>query len=134
MGVALLDSSVVIAALNRDDALHAAARRALLEQRPRHVLAISVVTFAEVLVGPLRAGAPAVRTVERFVDELRILELPREVARAAAELRARHRLRLADAIVVATGLHNDVDLILTGDARWRGLARVRVVVPGSGTG
>jgi predicted nucleic acid-binding protein len=129
MGVALLDTSIVIAALNRDDALHAAASRTVLDHRRRHTLAISVVTYAEMLVGPLRAGARAIRTVERFAAETRILELPAAVARAAAELRARRRLGLADAIVVATGLHHGVDVILTGDARWRGLSRVRVVVP-----
>lgn len=134
MGVALLDTSVVIAVLNRDDALHAAASRAVLALRRSHVLAISVVTYAELLVGPLRAGAGAVRTVERFAEETRILDLSPQVARAAAELRARGKLGLADAIVVATGLHNDVDLILTADARWRGLAKVQVVAPGGGAG
>jgi predicted nucleic acid-binding protein len=132
MGVALLDTSVVIAALNRDDALHAAAGRALLDQRSRHVLAISVITYAEMLVGPLRAGARALRTVERFLEEMRILDLHSEVARAAAELGARRRLGLADAIVVATGLHNGVDVILTGDARWRGLSTVLVVARNGG--
>ena len=48
----------------------------------------------------------------------------------AAELRARRNLGLADAVVVATGLHNDVDVILTGDGRWRDLPKVRVVATG----
>jgi predicted nucleic acid-binding protein len=134
MGVALLDTSIVIAALNRDDALHAAASRAVLDHRQRHALAISVVTYAEMLVGPLLAGAGAMRTVERFAAETRILDLRPEVARAAAELRARRKLGLADAIVVATGLHNGVDVILTGDERWRGLSKVQVVVRGNGQG
>lgn len=130
MGVTLLDTSVVIAALNRDDALHAAASRELLDERHRNALAISVVTYAEMLVGPLRAGPPAVRTVERFAAETRILDLQPEIARAAAELRARRNLGLADAVVVATGLYNGVDVILTGDGRWRDLPNVRVVRAG----
>ncbi len=133
MGVALLDTSVVIAALNRDDALHAEASRAVRDQRRRHALAISVITYAEMLVGPLRAGARAVRLVDRFAAETRILDLQPEVARAAAELRARRKLGLADAIVVATGLYNGVDVILTADTRWRGLSRVDVVAPAGGT-
>jgi predicted nucleic acid-binding protein len=132
MGLTLIDTSIVIAALNRDDPLHKAASRALLDERRRNTLAVSVISYAEMLVGPLRAGARAVRTVERFAEELRILDLPPQVARAAAELRARRGLGLADAVVVATGQHNDADVILTGDVRWRGLSKVRVVPRGGG--
>jgi predicted nucleic acid-binding protein len=44
MGVALLDTSVVIGALNRDDGLHHAAGRAVRAERDRHMLAISALT------------------------------------------------------------------------------------------
>jgi predicted nucleic acid-binding protein len=127
MGLALLDSSVVIAALNRDDALHPRASEAVISARGRHALAISALTYAEILIGALRVGAEAVEVVERFVAQTRVLEVTPEVARTAAELRARRGLRLPDAVIVATGMRHRADVVLTGDGRWRGLARVRVV-------
>lgn len=127
MGLALLDTSVVIAALNREDALHRGASDAILAARDRHALAISTMTYAEMLVGPLRVGRRAVEVVERFASQVRLLDITPEVARTAAELRVRRNLRLPDAVIVATGMRHRADVILTGDAAWRGLAKVRVV-------
>ena len=100
MGLALLDTSIVIAALNRHDALHPAAP----------------------------AGrADAVALVERFAAQTRILDVSPSIARLAAELRATRGLRLPDAVIVATGLRQEADCILTGDARWKGIETVRVL-------
>jgi predicted nucleic acid-binding protein len=127
MGVALLDTSIVIGALNRDDALHGAASRAVRAARDRHGLAISALTSAEVLVGPLRAGGRAMEVVERFAAQVRILDLTPEIARLAAELRVARGLKLPDAVIVATGLRLGADVILTADARWKGIEKVAVV-------
>ena len=127
MGVALLDTSVVIAALNRDDALHQAASRAVRAERDRHALGISALTYAEILVGPLRAGAESVEVVERFAAQVRIIDLAPRIARLAAELRAARGLKLPDAVIIATGLQAEAAVILTADARWKGVETVRVV-------
>jgi predicted nucleic acid-binding protein len=127
MGLTLLDTSIVIAALNRHDALHPAARRAVRAERARHALAISAITYAEMLVGPLLAGPDAVAIVERLAAQTRILDVSPSIARLAAELRATRGLRLPDAVIVATGLRHQADRILTGDARWKGTETVRVV-------
>lgn len=127
MGLALLDSSIVIGALNRHDALHEAASRAVRAERDRHALAISALTYAEILVGPLRAGGRAVAVVERFAAQVRIVDLSPDIARLAAELRAARGLKLPDAVIVATGLRLGVDVILTADARWKGIEKVAVV-------
>jgi predicted nucleic acid-binding protein len=126
MGVALLDASVVIAVLNRDDALHEAASQAVLAERDRNALAISALTCAELLVGPLRAGGRAIEVVERFAAQVRIIDLSPEIARRAAEERVARGLKLPDAVIVATGLLH-ADLILTADTRWKGVDRVTVV-------
>jgi predicted nucleic acid-binding protein len=126
MGVALLDTSIVIAVLNRDDALHEAASQAVLAERDRNALAISALTYAELLVGPLRAGGRALEVVERFAAQVRIIGLSPEIARRAAEERVARGLKLPDAVIVATGLLH-ADLILTADARWKGVDRVTVV-------
>lgn len=127
MGLALLDTSVVIAALNRDDALHQAASQAVRAERDQHGLAISALTYAELLVGPLRAGGRAVEVVERFAAQVRIVDLSASIARLAAELRAARGLKLPDAVIVATGLRLQADVILTADARWKGIETVKVV-------
>jgi predicted nucleic acid-binding protein len=127
MGLALLDSSIVIGALNRHDALHEAASRAVRAERDRHALAISALTYAEILVGPLRAGGRAVAVVERFAAQVRIVDLSPDIARLAAELRAARGLKLPDAVIVAAGLRLGADVILTADARWKGIEKVAVV-------
>ena len=127
MGIALLDTSVVIGALNRDDALHQAASQAIRVERDRHALAISALSYAEILVGPLRAGGRAVEVIERFAAQVRIVELSPAIARLAAELRATRGLKLPDAVIVATGLRLEADVIMTADARWKGIERVMVV-------
>jgi predicted nucleic acid-binding protein len=127
MGVALLDTSIVIGALNRDDALHEIAGQAVRTERDRHALAISALTYAEILVGPLRAGGRAVEVVERFAAQVRIVALSPAIARLAAELRATRGLNLPDAVIAATGLRLEADVIVTADARWKGIPRVVVV-------
>jgi predicted nucleic acid-binding protein len=127
MGIALLDTSIVIGALNRDDALHEIAGQAVRTERDRHALAISALTYAEILVGPLRAGGRAVEIVERFAAQVRIVDLSPAIARLAAELRATRGLKLPDAVIVATGLRLEADVIVTADARWKGIERVMVV-------
>ena len=127
MGLALLDTSIVIAALNRDDALHRAAGQALRAERDRHALAISALSYAEILVGPLRAGGRAVEVVEMFAAQVRIADLSPDIARRAAELRASRGLKLPDAVIVATGLRLEASVILTADARWKGIEKVKVI-------
>ena len=127
MGLALLDTSIVIAVLNHRDALHPAARRSLLAARDRHALAMSSLTYAEILVGPLRAGEDAVEIVERFAAQTSILDVTAQIARLAAELRANRNIKLPDAVILATGLWHRADVILTGDVRWKGIETVRVV-------
>jgi predicted nucleic acid-binding protein len=127
MGVALLDTSIVIGALSRDDALHEIAGQAVRTERDRHALAISALTYTEILVGPLRAGGQAVEVVERFAAQVRIVDLSPDIARLAAELRATRGLKLPDAVIVATGLRLEADVIMTADARWKGIPRVVVV-------
>ena len=127
MGGSSAPTSIVIGALNRDDALHAAASEAVRSERDRRTLAISALTYAEILVGPLRVGGRAVEVVERFAAQVRIVDLSPEIARLAAEMRAARGLKLPDAVVVATGLRLGADVIVTADARWKGIEKVMVV-------
>lgn len=125
MGVALLDSSVVVAFLDGDDALHGEADAAVRAAAREHGLAVSAVTVAEVLTGA-KLGHHDETILRRFLVEVVGARFPvdEQIAERAAELRAANRaLRTPDALILATGeLHADV--VVTGDARW---ARVRDV-------
>jgi len=122
MGLTVLDAGVLIGFLDRNDAHHGSAHRALheaLERGDRLVLPASA--YAETLVGPSRRGAAAVATVRQLLDRVPIDVEPLEpdVAVTAAAIRARHpTLKLPDALVIATAGELDADLLITTDRRW----------------
>jgi len=122
MGLTVLDAGVLIAVLDGSDAHHRAAVRFLSDAGGRgDHLVVPASAYAEVLVGPFKAGAAAVRTVDEFLGRLgaNIAPADADIARRAAQLRARHRsLRLPDALVVATADHLGADSLPTTDAGW----------------
>lgn len=122
MGLTVLDAGVVIGVLDREDAHHAEAHASLHEALHRSEgLALPASAFAEALVGPSGRGPDAVAVVQELVDRLPIdvVPLDADTARAAARLRSEHRaLKLPDALVIATAITLDADLLLTTDRRW----------------
>jgi predicted nucleic acid-binding protein len=112
---------VVIALLDENDALHE--RAAAVIQRARSdELVIPASAFAEILVAPYWRRAEAVARFETTLAEVpvRVEPLTATIARRAASLRAAHaRLRLADALVLATAAEVGASVI-TAD---RALAR-----------
>jgi predicted nucleic acid-binding protein len=114
-----LDASVVIAFLSPKDAHHEAAVSALREHEDDE-LVLPAVAYAEVLVGPYARGSDAVEVVRGFVADMRISIEPVSdaIAERAAELRAQAKIRMPDALVLATGDVLDADTILTADDRW----------------
>lgn len=133
MGLTVVDAGVVIAILDAEDAHHAAARVALADRvLARDGLILPASAYAEVLVAPHGQGGAAVQAVDAFLEALpaTIEPVTPEIARIAAGLRARHgrRLRLPDALVVATAVELRADRVLTTDARWPDLEVVVEVV------
>lgn len=123
MGRTVLDAGVLIGFLDAADAHHAAARRALEAARERgDDLSLPASALAECLVGPERRGAEAVAAARAFVEELpiSIVPLDAKIAGVAARLRARHgpRVRLPDALVIATATVLEADVLLTTDRGW----------------
>lgn len=123
MGLTVLDAGVVIAILDAEDRHHAAARAALaLRLQVRDELVLPASAYSEVLVAPQRHGESAVRAVDAFLEALpaTIHPVTAEIARVAARLRAEHgrRLRLPDALVVATAIELHADRVLTTDSGW----------------
>ena len=130
-GALVLDASVLIGFIHADDAHHEGASQAIADARLRgDTLVLPATVLAETLVREYRAGDAeghelgdellALFGPERVVDEA--------VARTSARLRAGHRsLRFADALVIATGIVDDAD-VLTCDHRWAAVdPRVRVL-------
>lgn len=128
MALTVVDASILIALLDGEDGLHARATEALLAHAEDE-LAIPASAYSEALVRPARAGRleEAGAAVSDLLVE--VVSLTAEIAEAAALLRATHqRLRLPDALVVATGTTLAAGCILTGDAAWRDLAATVEVV------
>lgn len=129
MAIVVLDASVVIALLDAGDAHHEAAAAALGAAR-RDTLVLPASAYAEILVDPWRRGPNAVAVVRRFAIDLgvRVEPLTAEIAEGAAKLRAAHgRLRLPDALVLATADAVGAP-VLTCDRAWSRVSRrVRIV-------
>ena len=123
MGVIVIDAGVIIAILDAQDAHHAAARTALQAAIAAGAdLVLPASAYAEILVAPFRRSSGAAATVDSLVDALpaSVQPVTRPIARAAAQLRARHgaKLRLPDALVVATAQELGAQRLLTTDRRW----------------
>jgi predicted nucleic acid-binding protein len=131
VGLIVVDAGVIIAILDASDTHHDGARAAVRDALDRaDRLCVPASAYAEVLLRPMATSLEAAELVDRFLDELpsHIEPATRAIARLASGLRAEHgaRLRLPDALVVATAVALDADLVLTTDRHWPGLP-VKVV-------
>jgi predicted nucleic acid-binding protein len=120
VAVVVFDADVLIAYLGRDDAHHAQAverMRQALEPGTRRL--VSAVNYTEVLIGPLQtAGTAGADTVDAMFSRFGIetIQVDMPLARRAAAVRARTRLKLPDAYALATAIqaerrgHGDVRL------------------------
>jgi predicted nucleic acid-binding protein len=109
VAVVVFDADVLIAYLGRADANHAQAvkkMREALEPGTRRL--VSAVNYTEVLIGPLRHAGPAgADTVDAMLVRFAIetIQVDRALARRAAAVRVRTRLKLPDAYALATAIH-----------------------------
>lgn len=122
----VLDASVLIAHLDPADAQHVKATDLLLDTAAEP-LACSVVTLAEVLVGPVRVGlrGVAIQAIEAL--GISVLELDAPAAEELASLRSETGLRLPDCCVLLAAERSAAQLATFDDrlgrsARERGLS------------
>jgi len=116
----VLDSSVVIAFRDPDDALHERAVAALAAVR-QEILVLPTSVYAEVLVAPMRKGREDVEAFDSLIRDsgFRVEPITMQIARRAAKLRSRTTaLKLPDALVLATGDELNASAVLTGDVAW----------------
>ena len=92
----------------------------------------STVTVMELAVHPWQLGRPAVaRAYEALLvhfPHLILADVTRDVARRAAQLRARYRVRPAGALQVATALIHEATAFVTNDQRLVRLSPVLDVI------
>jgi len=93
---------------------------------------VSTVTIMETTVRPWQLGRDAAaRQYELYLSRfpnLAIFDVDRHVARRAAQLRASHRLRPADALQVATALVHGATCFVTNDYALRRMSDALTVI------
>lgn len=90
--------------------------------------AVTTVTIAEVLTGPLQAGDEVLaRRYRAILDSWQTVTLDADVAESAARLRASLRLRLADAVQAASALAINAAALVTHDRDFSRVGALRIV-------
>jgi predicted nucleic acid-binding protein len=90
--------------------------------------AVTTITVAEVLVGPLRAGDDALAQRYRAIlESWQPVALDLEIAASAARLRASLRLGLADAVQAASALAISAAALVTHDRDFSRLRALRII-------
>jgi predicted nucleic acid-binding protein len=125
----LVDSAPIIYVLEDHPEL-AAVFRPVFEAHDEGLLrlAVTTVTLAEVLTGPL--GARDEVLTERYRATLKswfIVDLDAEIAESAARLRPACKLKLADAVQAASALAVGADALVTHDRDFSALRDLRVL-------
>lgn len=79
-------------------------------------IALSTITLAEVLTGPFKAGQTALaKRYEKALSQYEVISVSPAIAALAAQLRARYRLKLPDAIQLASALDIGAAALVTHD-------------------
>src|SRR5579863_1223564 len=90
--------------------------------------AVTTLTMAEVLTGPLQSGNEALaRRYHTVLKSWQPIDLDIEIAESAARLRASLRLRLADAIQSASALAVNAAAIVTHDRDFARVKSLRII-------
>ncbi len=97
------------------------------------LLHLSTITLAEIMAGPLGSGNEILAAQYREVlcrsPGWQTVPVDEEVAAEAARLRARYRLRLPDAIQVATAVQTRSWALITHDSALTRVQDIRVWGP-----
>ncbi len=91
-------------------------------------IALSTVTLAEVLTGPYKAGHIALaKRFEKALCQYEVVAVSIPIAALAAQLRAQHRLKLPDALQLATALEVGAAAFVTHDRDFSRVAALAVI-------
>ena len=91
-------------------------------------LAASTVTLSEVLAGPLAASEEALaKRYRTILESWGIVDLTADIAELAARVRAQYRLKLPDAVQLATALSIHADALVTHDRAFGKVRGLRIL-------
>ena len=97
-------------------------------------IALSTITLAEVLTGPFKAGQTALaKRYEKALLQYSVIPVSPAIATLAAQLRAQYRLKLPDAIQLATGLDIGAAAFVTHDRDFSQVTGVEILTGESGS-
>jgi len=94
--------------------------------------ATSAITLVECLVMPIRRGQAGLQ--DDFIElmtanpNLRFLPIDQDIAQRAAQLRARYRVALGDALQLGAALSAGCDAFLTNDIRLKHVSDIAIIV------
>ena len=125
----LVDSAPIIYVLEQHQEF-APAFRPVFEAHDKGFvrLAVTTITLAEVLTGPL--GADEEVLAERYRSTLKswfVVDVDPEIVESATRLRAALKLKLADAVQAASALAIGADALVTHDRDFSAVRDLRVV-------
>jgi predicted nucleic acid-binding protein len=90
--------------------------------------AVTTITIAEVLTGPLQAADEVLaRRYRAILESWQPIALDVEIAESAARLRASLRLKLADAVQAASALAINAAALVTHDRDFSHLRSLRII-------
>ena len=90
--------------------------------------AVTTITIAEVLTGPLQAGDDALAQRYRAIlESWQPIALDVDIAESAARLRASLRLKLADAVQAASALAVNAAALVTHDRDFSRVRSLRII-------
>ena len=90
--------------------------------------AVTTITLAEVLAGPLQSGNEALaRRYRTLLQSWQMIDLDADIAETAARLRITLRLKLPDAVQAASALAIGAAALVTHDRNFSRLAALHVL-------
>ena len=90
--------------------------------------AVTTITIAEVLGGPATAGNEAlIRRYRAILESWQVVPFDADIAESAARVRAAFRLKIGDAVQVASALAIDADALVTHDRDFSKVRSLRVI-------
>ena len=126
-----LDTNIVVYLIEQTPILGRRAMALMAELRERgDRFAVSHLVRMECKVAPLaRSNSETLRAYEDFFAsaEMAVLEVTGAAFDRAAQIRASHSLRTADALHLAAAIEGGCELFLTNDARLRAFPDISVI-------
>ena len=90
--------------------------------------AVTTITIAEVLTGPLAAGEELLaRRYRSILESWQVIDLDSDIAESAARMRGLFRLKLADAVQVASAIAINADALVTHDRDYSNVTGLRFI-------